>query len=194
MLLKGALNEAELAIDRALVLNPLDELTLLEQAKLAQVRGQDERAEAITTDLIASNPDNVGALTVLGKIYRRRGNVDEAYTLTMSALSVDSSDPEAHELLAGVKLSRNPIGGLFGHVTRLLQSVGERKLIWLLWFIYIGYLFTLTTMNALGVSDDMRNLFVLIYVLFWVGMWSNRGLIERMVRKELEEFRFSRSY
>ncbi len=131
---------------------------------------------------------------ILGNIQRRRGDVEEAYTLAMSALSVNASDPAALELLASVKVSRNIIGGMFWHVARLLQKVGEQKLIWLLWFIYVGYLMVLTTMRTFEVSETLQDLFVLLYVAFWIGFWISRSMIDRMVRKELTQFRFANSY
>lgn len=190
----GRWTEAEEAMVRALELEPLNRDFRIEEARLAQVQGQSERAEAIVLDLLASNPGDVDALVILGTIQRKRGDTDEAYTLAMSALAVDASDPTALELLASVKLSRNIVGGLFWHATRLIQQVGERRLIWLLWLIYVGYLMVLTTMRTFAVSETLQDLFVLLYIAFWIGLYVNRSLIDRMVRKELTQFRFSRTY
>ena len=52
----------------------------------------------------------------------------------------------------------------------------------------------LTTMRTFEVSETLQDLFVLLYVAFWIGFWISRSMIDRMVRKELTQFRFANSY
>ena len=148
----------------------------------------------IARELVGQDPMHVGALVLLGDVARDCGDVDEAYRLALSALSVDANDQEALALLAGVKLSRNPIGGLYWHSIRKLRELSESQLLWALWPIYLGYLLILTTMDHAGTSRPGQYVFIGLYLAWGVGIWMNRSLVDWMVRRELKSFRWQGYY
>ena len=187
-------NSAEGAIAKALELEPDNAAYRLELGRIARERGDPARADSIARELVGRDPLHVGALVLLGNLARDAGDIDEAYKLALSALNIDASDNDALTLLAGVKLSRNPIGGLFWHTVRKLQRFSLRQLAWVVSGIYLGYLMILTTMAHLRVPLALQYVFIALYLAWGIGVWVNRNIVDRMVRRELQGFRWQDDY
>ncbi|TIX49462.1 tetratricopeptide repeat protein [Alteraurantiacibacter aquimixticola] len=191
---RGDWQAADDAISEALEISPGNRASLLEKARVSHSRGRLDAAEQQARTLVAEDPRDVGALVLLGEICRDRGNVDEAYRLVMSALSIDANNAEALDLMGGVKLSRNLIGGIYWHIARFLRRLGNRWLLWFAWGLWLGYMMVLSTMGYFEASELVRWLFVAAYLAFALGIYANRLLVDRIVRKELQQFRMSSDY
>ncbi len=185
---------AEETITEALRLWPGNRASQLELARVAHSRGRLDEAEAKARELVAQDPHHVGALVLLGEIRRDRGDVDEAWHLAMSALSIDANNVEALDLLGGVKLSRNLVGGIYWHIARFLRRLGNRWIMWFAWGLWLGYMMVLSTMAHFEASELVQWLFIAAYLAFGLGIYANRLLVERIVRKELTKFRMRSDY
>lgn len=69
-------------------------------------RGRYDEAEAILTDLVADEPENVPALAKLGGIEARNGNLDSAQAHLEQALSLDPHSAPAWSNLGNVAFQR----------------------------------------------------------------------------------------
>lgn len=186
--------QAEESIAKALELNPGNPRFRVEEGRIARQRGNGAIAYDIACELIAQDPAHIDALVLLGELMRDRGDVDEAYRLALSALSIDASHQDALSLLAGVKLSRNPIGGVYWHSIRKLRELSESQFLWAVWAIYLGYLLIMSTMRHANVPPIWQYIFIGIYLAWGVGIWMNRNLIDRMVKRELKSFRWKGAF
>ena len=190
----GRFDDARAALEELLRIAPFHREARIERAQLALRGGHRGEAHDIAAQLVADDPEFVPALVLLGELARDAGDVGEAHRLALSALSVDATDPAALDLLASVKLSRNPLGGMFWHLARLLSRMGERRVLIAMWFVYLGYMMVNSTLAWAGVNEAVRLLFVLAYLGLFLGLYLNRSMIDRMVRKELATFRIRPDY
>jgi tetratricopeptide (TPR) repeat protein len=148
------LRDAQQLLNEARALLPLSTVPLLQLARLAQLRGEEEAAKALLTDARALDPEDDDVVIALGRIAVHGGRTAEARELAALALKLTPDGVDAHVLAGDVALRAGDVASARAHALtalghnathaealRLLASIRARES-WLLglWWRYHAWM------------------------------------------------------
>ncbi|MEO1594776.1 MAG: hypothetical protein AAFS02_05970 [Pseudomonadota bacterium] len=116
MPLDRAVDEALLAADRAVQLNPGLAEPRSVMASIAQRQGDWLRSERIYRDALVADPDNTSLMLWFAGHYRELGMIQKTQQLTRSALDLDPNSPP---ILTEIAMNQNALGDLEDSMRRL---------------------------------------------------------------------------
>ena len=96
----GRWKESEAAFAEAHVIDSKNEYVRIELARLAEKRGDRQRAQELARAVAADFPENAEARAALGDIYRSNSNFTAARAEYQAALQIDVASAAAHQGLA----------------------------------------------------------------------------------------------
>lgn len=180
-------------VERACRLAPGDPGQWALRAMLAFDKGDRDTARHDAKRALAMDPENIEALTTLGHCALAAGNIEEARTHAVWALSLAPDDPRAHVLMAGVKARSSLLLGLWWRFQSFITAGSNRRAITLLVGIYLVY-------RAVGVALDTEGLGPWSRALdfAWLGFcaytWFAPTIFRRSLEREFSTVRLRRDY
>ena len=122
------------------------------------------------------------------------GDSEEALRLALSALANAPTDLDALQLLASVKMRKNPIGGLWWRWNRLLVKLGETRPIFFVVGLWVVYRWSVLASGDLGLRRRGRDYLSVLYLAFVLYTLSAGPIVSRMVAKEVARVRLNPSF
>ena len=151
-------------------------------------RGRMKEANAVFEEVSEEAPGDIDVIILRGTMALRESRIDEAYENAMWALNEDATDPAAVQLLAQVKMRRNPILGLGWRYAAWISKFTNRQIImiiigiWLIWQVVFRGL-----LKQLPAPIPVMS--ALAWFAFCVLTWVSPLILKHMVKKELESVR-----
>ncbi|MDH3742221.1 MAG: tetratricopeptide repeat protein [Hyphomicrobiales bacterium] len=148
-------------------------------------RGRLGEARMYFDDVAEEMPGDVDVIILRGQIALREGRSDEAMDNALWALGEDATNPEAIQLLAQIKASKNPVMGIWWRYAVWISRFSTKQMwaiiigIYLSWqFVFRGFLKQL--------EQPIPTIAVILWLSFCLLTWIAPGILNRMIKKELE--------
>lgn len=170
----------------ALRLAPEEPEILNGYADFLTQRGRLADAKALIAHASEIGPDDEDNLFARARIALHEGRLSEALDLTLWILRSDATDPRALNLLAQIKMRRNPILGIWWRwaVFTSSMSTGMR------WATVIG-LYIVWQIFARTILARMPSIVSTPIIFAWLGFcvltWVGPTILDRMVKRELRK-------
>lgn len=171
---------------QALRLSPEEPEILNGYADFLTLRGRLDDAKALVARASEIGADDEDNLFARARIALHEGPLDEALDLTLWILQSDATDPRALNLLAQIKMRRNPILGIWWRwaVFTSSMSTGMR------WTTVIG-LYIVWQLFARTILARMPSIVATPVIFAWLAFciltWVGPTILDRMVKRELRK-------
>jgi tetratricopeptide (TPR) repeat protein len=192
--IRGKRAEAQASLAMARALEPAAPAIIAEEGYAALEQGRMDRVETSGREILSINPEDSDGLILIGHAALARRDTDEALRLALAALANAPTDIDALQLLASVKMKKNPIGGLWWRWNRLLIKLGEARAIFFVVAIWVVYRWAVLASRDLGFDPMVENLLSLIYLGFVIYTISAGAVVRHMVAREVAKVRLSPSF
>ncbi|WP_308364895.1 MULTISPECIES: tetratricopeptide repeat protein [unclassified Microbulbifer] len=182
--LMGRDKAAKAYLDKALQLDPESADTLAQLGEWHLGRNEKEEAARFFDEALNLEPQHRAALTGKGRLLLYRGKTDEAYDHAIWVLQQDADNYGALQLLASIKIRRNPVFGLWFRMNAWLTAGGNMRTILLLIGAYVLFQLASQLLQDRGLSEAatlLRYTWLGVVIYSWVGpAWFRSKLEEEL--------------
>ncbi len=192
-LLQDDFSEAKSCIESAARIDPSHSQIHNCFARLYLAKGDLAQAETYAYEALRSDAQDESANVLMGKIQLAKGNLGEAEYHAKFVIMNSPNSEEALALFANLKARKNWFVGLWWRFNNKLANMSQlRQVTWLI----CAYLF----FNLLSqiVGDLGYPLLSDVIAYTWIGLaiysWVAIPIYLRMLKKELQNFRFNRDF
>lgn len=154
-------------------------------------RGRKDEAESLVKEAGAEAPDDIEVIVMRGLLALRQGRIEEAHDHAVWALGIDAVDPGALNLMAQVKMRKNPILGLWWRYAVAMGRFSFRMQIVIVIALYFGWRL-LYGMVFKHLPEPLPLLIAGLWLGFCVLTWLGPSLLKRMVKRELKAVQLRR--
>lgn len=183
--LMGRQKDAKNHLGRALQLDPENAGTLAQLGNWHLRNNQKEEAARFFGEALALEPQHAAALTGKGRLLLARGDTEEAYDHAVWVLQQDANHVGALQLLASIKIRRNPLFGLWFRMNAWLTAGGNLRTIALLIGAYVLFQLGSQLLQERGLTEAatvLRYTWLGIVVYSWVGPAWFRSKLEQELK------------
>lgn len=179
---------AEESYRKSLELMPGYVVAKTRYADFLLARGRKDEARALVAEAGEEAPDDIDVIVVRGLLALRDGHVDKAHDHAVWALGIDAMDPSAVNLLAQVKMRKNPVLGLWWRYAVAMGRFSFRMQILIVVALYFGWRLLYGAVFA-HLPQPLPAVLLALWLGFCVLTWLGPSLLKRMVRRELKAVR-----
>jgi tetratricopeptide (TPR) repeat protein len=177
--------ECEKAYKESLELYPEYTVAKAHYADFLLARGRLDEAKLLLEEASSEAPGDSSVVILRGNIALRDGRIDEAYGNALWALQQDAMDPQAIQLMAQVKMRKNPILGIWWRYAAMMGRFTRKQQIFICIGIYFAWQFAYRGFLK-NLPPPIPLVSALIWISFCILTWVGPGILRRMINKELK--------
>jgi tetratricopeptide (TPR) repeat protein len=163
----GQFAKAEQLLQRAEQLDPEDQFVRQVRVTLAYLQGKDQQVLQSSRQILADDPDDVFAHTMIGAAHIEQGEANKASQALSKAARIDPSNREIVSIARETRQATHPL--LWPIIP--FQRFGSIK-------IWIGVLLLIMLLRTIGMTP-LAGMIAIVYLIFVLYSWIVPWLLKR---------------